>query len=130
MIIYFSYILLVCKFIFENCNQFDMMKNKIEIIVQHFHGCPNSTEMIANVKSALKRFGAEVINSEQIIDTPELAVKYKFRGSPTLLINGEDFECMEIPEEIFLSCRFYPDGVPSTEKIIEKIEKILMNEDD
>lgn len=101
------------------------MGKTINISIQHFHGCPNSPKMIANVKNAIKQFGDDIAYSEQIIDTPELARIHKFRGSPTLLINGEDFEGMEVLEEISLSCRFYPDGVPSTEIIIEKINDIL-----
>ena len=102
------------------------MSTKINITIQHFRGCPNSPKMIANVKNAIKEFGDDVVYSEQIIDTPELAVIHKFRGSPTLLINGEDFEGMEVPMEISLSCRFYPDGIPSEEKIAEKINVFLI----
>jgi hypothetical protein len=101
------------------------MSDKIEIIVQHFHGCPNGPKLIENVKTAVKQFGDDIVYSEQIIDTPELAVTYKFRGSPTLLINGEDFEGREIPDEISLSCRFYPGGLPDVEKIKLKIKEIL-----
>ncbi len=101
------------------------MEKNIDLVVQYFHGCPNGPKMIANVKSAIKEFGDDVVYSEKIIDTPELAVIHKFRGSPTLLINGEDFEGMEVPKEISLSCRFYLDGIPSTEKIVERIKDLM-----
>jgi len=56
-----------------------------------------------------------------LIDTPELAEKYKFRGSPTLLIDGEDIEGLPEPGKGNLSCRFYADGVPGTDQILQAI---------
>jgi len=101
------------------------MSKKINITVQHFHGCPNGPKMIANVKHSIKQFGNDVFYSEQIVDTPELARVHKFRGSPTLLINGEDFEGREVPDEISLSCRLYPNGLPSSEEIVVKIKDLM-----
>lgn len=99
--------------------------DKIQVVVQHFHGCPNGPKMIDSVKKAISEFGDKVELSEQIIDTPELAKKYSFRGSPTLLIEGDDFEDMPNPENPDLTCRFYPNGLPNVEKIIEKIKKYI-----
>jgi len=36
-----------------------------------------------------------------------------FRGSPTILINGQDMSGVPVPAEPRMACRFYPDGLPS-----------------
>ncbi len=53
----------------------------------------------------------------------ELAEKIKFRGSPTLLINGEDFEGREEPKSASLNCRYYQNGLPNVEDIKVKIQR-------
>jgi hypothetical protein len=80
--------------------------------------------MIRRVKEAIRGIEDEVNYQEVLIETNELAEKVKFRGSPTLLINGEDFEGRVEPDEGSLNCRYYPNGLPSTEDIKLKI-KIL-----
>ena len=62
----------------------------ILVEVQHFEGCPNSSEMIARVKTAIKEFGNQINYEEILVETPEEAERVKFRGSPTVLINGID----------------------------------------
>ena len=64
--------------------------NKIELIFQYFEGCPHAGELRKNVKEAIPGFEGSIDYKEELIDTQELALKNKFRGSPTLLINGED----------------------------------------
>ena len=94
---------------------------KIIIEVQHFEGCPNSDEMIRRVKEAIETLQFIVEYKEILVETPELAEKLKFRGSPTVLINGKDLENMEKPGEGNLSCRYYENGIPSAEEIKKKI---------
>lgn len=94
------------------------MKTKVEI--QHFHGCPNSPILIDRVKEAIKDFD-EVYYTEAIIDTNERAEEVKFRGSPTLLINGVDFENLLEPVNSNLACRFYPNGLPTVEAIRKRL---------
>ena len=61
-----------------------------------------------------------------LVEDEDTAKRVKFRGSPTLLINGEDIEGVLTPVEPALACRFYVNGIPSTEemrnRIILKIE--------
>lgn len=97
------------------------MKN-ITIEIQHFHGCPNSPILIERVKEAIKEFD-NIQYNEIIIDSNEKAEQYKFRGSPTLLINGIDFEEREEPSSPTLSCRVYQNGLPSVEEIRNYINK-------
>lgn len=90
--------------------------------VLYFLGCPNSQVMINNVRKALE--GLDGVEYEEIlIQTPNEAQRFNFLGSPTLLIDGKDFEDLAKPEQISLSCRFYPNGIPTPEKIRQRILK-------
>ncbi len=97
---------------------------KINLEIQYFDGCPNSGEFIKRVKEILT--GGEIKDynyKETLVSSNEMARQLKFRGSPTLLINGVDFEGMETPDNPGLTCRFYPNGLPSIEEIKMKITK-------
>lgn len=97
---------------------------KIKILIQHFIGCPNSPILIQRVKEAIKDL-KDVDCQEILVDTNEKAKALKFRGSPTLLINGVDFENLPVPENPNLACRFYPNGLPTKEEILSKLNSII-----
>ncbi len=97
------------------------MNDKIKIEIQHFRGCPNSPEMIHRVKEAIKGSEEKIEYNEVLVESNELAEKLKFRGSPTVLINGEDIEGGNAPESASLNCRVYENGLPSVEEIRNKI---------
>jgi hypothetical protein len=97
------------------------MDDKIKIDIQHFHGCPNSGEMIKRVKEAISGFEDIVEYNELLVETNELAEKIKFRGSPTVLINGEDIEGRKEPQFASLNCRLYTNGLPEVEEIRKRI---------
>jgi hypothetical protein len=92
----------------------------INIEIQHFHGCPNSPILIERVKTAIRGFD-NIDYKEVLVDSNEKAEELKFRGSPTLLINGEDFENEPEPDYTALACRYYRNGIPSIEEIEKKI---------
>ena len=93
----------------------------IKVEVQHFEGCPNGPEMINNVKEAIARFDGEVEYRELLVDTIEKAQEIGFLGSPTLMINGKDFEGREKLLFTSLNCRVYEHGIPSVEQILNKL---------
>jgi hypothetical protein len=97
--------------------------NKINVEIQYFNGCPNSQTMIDRVRNAITSLSIKVDYKETLVESPEFADKVKFRGSPTLLINDIDFENLPEPECGNLSCRYYSNGLPETEQIINEIEK-------
>jgi protein-disulfide isomerase len=78
-----------------------------------------------NLKNAMKDYEDRIVLTEIIVDTQELAIKYKFRGSPTILINGKDLEGITEPNEPSLTCRLYANDLPSTEEIKAKIIESL-----
>lgn len=98
---------------------------KVNIVFQHFHGCPNSPTLLKRTKEAMKGFKEQINFSEVLIETNELAEKLKFRGSPTLLINNEDFEGMPEPVNSSLTCRYYINGLPEVDEIRKRIEETL-----
>lgn len=97
------------------------MNNKIKIDIQYFNGCPNSPEMIHIVKEAIKGSEEKIVYNEVLVQSNELAEKLKFRGSPTVLINGEDIEGREEPVSASLNCRVYENGLPAMEVIRKRI---------
>jgi protein-disulfide isomerase len=97
----------------------------VKVEVQYFHGCPNCEEMLDRVIEAIFALGEQVDFKEVIVETPEKAAEVGFRGSPTLLVNGKDFENMPVPEEPELACRLYANGLPSVKAIKSRIEQYL-----
>jgi protein-disulfide isomerase len=77
--------------------------------------------MIHRAKEAKKSNEEKIEYNEILIESNELAEEIKFRGSPTVLINGEDIEGKEEPESASLNCRVYENGLPSVDEIREKI---------
>ena len=93
----------------------------IVVEIQYFEGCPNSDLMTKNVKEAIAQIDTQVVFKRVLVDTPEKAEKYKFRGSPTILINGIDLEGLPEPVAGNLACRYYANGIPSVESIINSM---------
>lgn len=102
--------------------EFIMKKTEpIILTYQYFEGCPNGDTLMLNIKTAISGFEDKVILNKVMINTDELARKQKFRGSPTLLINGIDFTNLKEPINASLSCRIYAHGVPTVEVIKNRI---------
>lgn len=95
----------------------------IKIELQHFHGCPNSPVLIERVKEAIKGFD-NINYKEVLVDTNDKAKQINFRGSPSLIINGIDFENQPEPENPALACRYYPNGLPETSQILQKLTEL------
>ena len=102
--------------------------SKITLEIQYFRGCPNSNELIERVKTAIQEFDSKIIYFETLVEDNLTAEKVKFRGSPTLLIDGKDFEDLSEPVQSNLSCRFYPNGLPTIQEIKNSIQNILEKE--
>lgn len=90
---------------------------KIRIEVQYFNGCPNSEKSLQMVKSFINNSEIEIEFEEVLVETNETAKKYKFRGSPTILINGHDIDGLEENTTPSLSCRYYKNGLPTEENL-------------
>lgn len=87
--------------------------DKVRIEIQYFEGCPNSESVHQMVKEFISKSEMEIEFAEILIETQEDAEKYKFRGSPTVLINGNDVKGLEESKTPSLSCRYYQNGLPT-----------------
>ena len=96
---------------------------KIKIEIQYILDCPNSPILIKRVKDLIKEYH-NIEYREILIDSNLKAREYKFRGSPTLLINGGDFENLPAPINPNLACRWYPNGLPEVKDIREKLKSL------
>ncbi|MCF6271098.1 MAG: thioredoxin family protein [Melioribacteraceae bacterium] len=102
--------------------------NSIKIEVQYFNGCPNSEAVLNMVKKFVAESELQINFDEILVETQENAEKYKFRGSPTILINGKDVEGVEENKTPSLACRFYKDGLPTEEDIKKIIAPLITNQ--
>lgn len=97
---------------------------KIKIEVQYFQGCPNSETVLEMVKKYVFESEDKIEYREILVDTDDAAKKYKFRGSPTVLINGNDIEGLKENETPSLSCRYYPNGLPTDNDLTNYMKDI------
>ncbi|MHC4218779.1 MAG: DUF2703 domain-containing protein [Planctomycetota bacterium] len=93
--------------------------HRIEFL--YFDGCPNSPAMRARLEEALAAVGREPVFVD--VDLSALAPddpRLRF-GAPTILLDGEDLLGQPAPRERALSCRIYPDGLPSASELAEHL---------
>lgn len=98
--------------------------DKLDIEIQFFEGCPNSMELIDRVRKALEKLGIAYSYRETLVESYEFAKRISFRGSPTLLINGIDFENAEPPDNPGMNCRVYQGHLPTEKELVEKFKSV------
>jgi len=79
----------------------------MKVTIQYFDGCAGWTVARERVQAALEQLGREnVVLDLQRVESPEEAQQIRFRGSPTILVDGVDpFEAEADP--VGFSCRVY-----------------------
>ena len=95
----------------------------MNIELLYFDDCPNWRVAAERLDDIANRRGLTV--TRRIISTDEEAEAARFRGSPTILIDGEDhFAADDAP--FGLACRMYqtPDG-PAGSPTTEQLEVII-----
>jgi hypothetical protein len=94
----------------------------MQITLRYFDGCPNWRVAEARLQEALGALGgpqATIVHER--VETQEEAERLGFRGSPTLLVDGDDpFADDDAP--VGLACRIYsteegPQGAPSVAQL-------------
>lgn len=60
----------------------------MRITLQYFAACPNGRALTPVLERLADEFGASL--EHRAVETPEEAARIGFRGSPTVLIDGED----------------------------------------
>ena len=94
---------------------------RIELL--YFDDCPNWTTADERLQEIATARGLEV--ERRLVTTPEEAERSRFRGSPTILVDGRD-PFARGDEPFGLSCRRFqtPDG-PAGSPTIEQLEAAL-----
>jgi hypothetical protein len=93
----------------------------------YFDECPNWEVADARLREALETLGFPVEVEKVLVTTPEQAEHWSFRGSPSVLVDGEDpFAQPGAP--VGLSCRLYrtPEGVggsPTVDQLVEVLSR-------
>lgn len=100
----------------------------MKITVQYFEGCPHwkvADRRLANVLQGLDshKFTVEY----QSIESPEMAERVGFRGSPTILVGGRD-PFATGTEPTGMSCRVFltengAEGAPTEAQLREVLEE-------
>ena len=81
----------------------------MEIELRFFDGCPNWIETRAILETVIDEMGLDTTVRTQRVETPGESEALGFRGSPTVLLNGEDpFADDDAP--VGLTCRIYRTG--------------------
>jgi len=100
----------------------------MNITIQYFDGCPHWKLADQRVQAVVRRLDrSDVRLDHQLIDSPEAAERERFRGSPTILIDGRDPFASK--DQLFgLSCRVYetedgPQGAPTEAQLQRLLER-------
>jgi len=94
----------------------------MKITIQYFDGCPHWKLADEHVLTVLRARGRkDVLVEHQLIDSPELAARVGFHGSPTILIDGRD-PFATGAEPVGMTCRVYrtddgPQGAPTVAEL-------------
>lgn len=89
--------------------------------------CPSHPEAWQRLQAALAEMHIDAQIERIEIRTDEDAERWRFPGSPTILVNGEDIDPRAAQMPSRLTCRLYfkEDGRPSPVPSIEMIKRAL-----
>ncbi len=95
---------------------------RVQVELLWFAGCPNWQETEARLRQALPLAGVDADIALVEVATGEDAERLRFRGSPTVLLDGLDPFAQE-SDPVGLSCRVFrtPDGLrgaPTVEQLV------------
>lgn len=103
---------------------------KIEIL--YVLDCPHYRAAMAELKGVLVVEGISDQVSEILVADPQMAETLKFRGSPTIRINGRDIAGDSGMQPFAVSCRLYPGekqpGAPPAEMIHRAVREAMRGE--
>ena len=100
----------------------------MRVEVLYVPDCPHYPGAVKRLRAALAAEGVPAEVLEVAVTDLITAEKHRFRGSPTIRINGRDIEGeSQEPESFALACRLYPGtkeiGLPPAEMIQRAIRE-------
>jgi len=105
----------------------------LRVEVLYVQDCPYHPAAVKRLRDVLSAEGVQAEIHEVAVTDAITAEKYRFRGSPTIRINGRDIagESQE-PESFALACRLYPGakeiGLPPAEMIQRAVREARRGE--
>lgn len=96
----------------------------MEVTLLYFDDCPNWRDADTHLRTLQEEL-PDLRVTRRHVDTPEEAERTRFRGSPSILIEGVDpFADADAP--VGLSCRMYqtPDG-PAGSPTLDQLRELL-----
>jgi hypothetical protein len=90
----------------------------VRVRLQYLEGCPSWPVAEDRLRQILKELGRSDVSIElERVETLARAQEVAFRGSPTVLVDGED-PFLDEDAQVGLACRIYrteqgPEGAPS-----------------
>ncbi len=107
--------------------------NDIEIRLMHTPGCHSWKDALEVLEEAMAEVGIKSTISINIIETDDEAAQFKFVGSPSIHINGEDVDALskKITQYRASSCRpYFYEGrsydCPPKEMIVSALLKHIL----
>lgn len=100
------------------------MVESVEVTLLYFDDCPNWHDAESHLRTLQDEL-SDLQVTRRIVNTSEEAERTRFRGSPTILIDGVDpFAVADAP--VGLSCRMYltPDG-PAGSPTLDQLRNVL-----
>ena len=97
----------------------------MDVRLLYFDGCPNWQETDQRLREALLVAGLDMTPEHVNVATPEHAERLRFRGSPTVLVNGADPFADEAAP-VGLSCRVFqtPDGLRGAPTVAQLVQAL------
>ncbi len=96
----------------------------MDVTLLYFEDCPNWRIADGHL-DALVAENPEMSITRHIVDTPDEAERTRFRGSPSILVDGVD-PFADPDDPVGLSCRVYltPDG-PAGSPTLDQLRDVL-----
>lgn len=99
--------------------------SELRIELLSFPGCPNTPTIRENLQAALASLGIETKVAEINLEGLKLRDARRGWGAPTILANGNHLLGLPRPASKTLSCRVYPDGIPSADQIARRLQTTI-----
>lgn len=114
----------------DSCQETPKIRNDVNIRLMHTPGCHSWREALNALEEAMAAVGIKSTISINVIENDEDAAQFKFVGSPSIHINGEDIDTLskKVTQYKAASCRPYfyegrPYDYPPKEMIVSALLK-------
>lgn len=96
------------------------------VTILYFSGCPHHKPTVALVEALARRLGVDVDVQLVEITSASDAMRFRFLGSPTVQIDGQDIEPLRRSDPTFaVTCRMYgASGVPPSDMVASALVEV------